>query len=357
MPTPKKIVLTGTHITPALEFIRQLQNDTDTSWEIFFIGRIHNSSVDTSPAIESKIIPKIGVKYFGIDCGKFDRRYFPNTLNGIPQIFSAFIKASKILGQIKPHLVLSFGGYLSVPVVFAAAIKGIPSVTHEQTSTLSLSTRINSLFSKYIALSFPINTFPQKYIVTGNLLRREIFSESSPLFQKIKFLKLPLLFVTAGNQGSRLLNNQIRFLLPNLTQHFNIVHQTGNNDFPDFQKLSSQFTHYYPFPYIESPDIGWILNRACLMISRAGANTCQEITALKIKSVLIPLKISQQNEQMKNADFVKSLQPDITIVIPEINLNSKILLKSIQKLSAIKKPKDPPEALENLKLLKLIKTF
>ena len=151
----KKIVITGTHLTPALEFIRQLQNDPDINWEIYYIGRIHNSGVNSTPAIESKLISKIKIKYFGIDCGKFDRRWFPNTLSGIPQTFSAFFKAFRILELIEPHLVLSFGGYLSVPVVFAAAIKGIPSVTHEQTPTLSLSTRLNSLFSKYVALSFP----------------------------------------------------------------------------------------------------------------------------------------------------------------------------------------------------------
>lgn len=364
MPTEKKIVLTGTHLTPALEFIRQLQNDPDTSWQIFYIGRIHNSSVDTTPAIESKLIPKTGIKYFGINCGKFDRRWFPNTLKGIPQTFFALFKTLKILDQIKPHLVLSFGGYLSVPVIFAAAVRKIPSVTHEQTSTLSLSVRLNSPFSRYVALSFPLSTpLPSlqkqksKYIVTGNLLRREIFSLESPLFRKMKLPNLPIIFITAGNQGSALLNRQIRFLLPKLSKRFLLIHQTGFKDYENFQKLSTKYPNYLPFPYIESADIGWALNQADLIISRAGANTCQEIVALKIKSILIPLKVSQQDEQLKNAGFVKSQQPDITIVIPEKNLNSKILLKNIQNLSLLKKPKSSPETKENLKLLKLIKTI
>jgi len=350
MPRSKKIVITGTHLTPALEFIRQLQNDPDTNWEIYYIGRIHNSSTNSTPAIESKLISKIKIKYFGIDCGKFDRRWFLNTLNGIPQTFSALFKAYKILGQIKPSLVLSFGGYLSVPVLLAAAIRDIPSVTHEQTFTLSLSTRLNSLFSKYVALSFPIKTTSPKYIVTGNLLRQEIFSLKSPKFTKLKNEK-PIIYVTGGNQGSLSINNLLKKSLPLLTKNYFVIHQYGQKSQP---KTSP---NYLPLAYINSQNIGWVLNRASLIISRAGANTCQEIVALKIKSILIPLLISQQDEQLKNADYVKSLQPDITIIIPEKKLNPQILQESIAKLSIINSPKSFPAAQENLKLLKLIKTI
>src|SRR5665647_3483105 len=81
---PKKtIIITGTHLTPALELIRQLKKD-DINWQINYIGRKNNSSVDNTPSIESKIIPKMGIKFYSIDCGKFDRRWIPNTLKGLP---------------------------------------------------------------------------------------------------------------------------------------------------------------------------------------------------------------------------------------------------------------------------------
>jgi UDP-N-acetylglucosamine--N-acetylmuramyl-(pentapeptide) pyrophosphoryl-undecaprenol N-acetylglucosamine transferase len=348
----KKIVLTGTHLTPAAEFIRQLQNDPDIFWEISYIGRIHNSSVDTTPAVESKVISKTGVKYFGINCGKLDRRWFLYTLKGLPETLKGLFAASKIIKSLKPDYVVSFGGYVSVPVILSSFLNQVKSVTHEQTSTLSLSTKINSLFCHKVALSFPITKkfLKNKFIVTGNLLRREIFLNKSSKFDKLKIEK-PIIYITGGNQGSLFINNLIKSSLPLLSKSYFIIHQCG-------QKFKSKASfNYLPLVYIDSQDIGWILNHAALMISRAGANTCQEIATLKIKSILIPLKVSQQNEQIKNAAFVKTQLPNITTVIPESKLNPPLLLSSIEKLIRIEYHRDVFKPKSNLRLLKLIKTI
>ncbi|KKR68382.1 MAG: hypothetical protein UU09_C0010G0007 [Microgenomates group bacterium GW2011_GWA2_40_6] len=354
MPISKKIVLTGTHLTPAIEFIRQLQSDPDILWEIYYIGRIYNSSVDTTPAIESRVIPKAGIKYFGINCGKLDRRWFLYTLKGLPEILKGFFSALNLIKSLKPEFIVSFGGYVSVPVILAGYFNKVKSITHEQTLTLSLSTKINSLFCHKVALSFPRKREPNsKFVVTGNLLRQEIFSTNSKKFKnfKLKIKNYPLIYITGGNQGSFFINNLTKLSLPLLSKKFFIIHQYG-------QKLKSHSSfNYLPLAYIDHQDIGWILNHASLIISRAGANTCQEIVALKIKSILIPLKVSQQNEQVKNASFVKTQLPNITTVIPESKLNPPLLLSSIEKLIRIEYHRGVFKPKSNLRLLKLIKTI
>jgi UDP-N-acetylglucosamine--N-acetylmuramyl-(pentapeptide) pyrophosphoryl-undecaprenol N-acetylglucosamine transferase len=357
MTKTRKILITGAHITPALELIRQLKNDQDTNWEIYYIGRLFNSSVDSDVSIESKVIPQNGVKFYGIPCGKLDRRWLPNTLSGLPQIFSGFKEAQKIINRIKPHLVVSFGGYVSVPVIIAASINQIPSITHEQTQTLSLSTKINALFCKYIATSFPTNKYPDKQYLTGNLLRREIFSHHSVFFekQKIDLKKYPLIYLTAGNQGSHHLNLVLKELLPSLTKNFTIIHQTGLKDFTSFTKLSKKYSNYYVKNYIGSKDIGWIFHNSKLIISRAGANTTQEIAALNLNSIIIPLPVSQQNEQIKNAIWLQKKLPKNTIIINDTELSNKLLENSIKKLLSKRVKKSLVTPSPNLKLLKLIK--
>jgi UDP-N-acetylglucosamine--N-acetylmuramyl-(pentapeptide) pyrophosphoryl-undecaprenol N-acetylglucosamine transferase len=357
----KRIIITGTHLTPAIELINQLKNDSTYQWDIFYIGRLYNSSVNLQPSIESQIIPKLNVKFYGITCGKLDRRWLPNTIKGIPQTIKGFFQSQKHVSQIKPDVIISFGGYVSVPVIFNGWLKSIPSITHEQTVTNSLTTKINSFFVKKIALSFnnpsQLNSLPKnKTKFTGNLLRSEIFNISSTLFEnlKLKIDKFPLIYITAGNQGSHRINLIIKDLLPQLS-NFTIIHQTGNCDFTEFSKLNQQFTNYHAFNYVDSQDIGWVFNNAQIVISRSGANTSQEIVALKKNSILVPLLKSQQGEQQLNANWVKKNQPQNTIIIPETKLNSNTLIDAIKKLNRLKKKNNHPKIHPtNLNILHLI---
>lgn len=353
----RKIIITGTHTTPAIELIHQLKNDRQIDWKIYYIGREYNSSVDSQKSIESKVIPQYKVKFFGIQCGKFDRRWLLNTLSGLPQIYTGFIESFELLKKIKPHLIVSFGGYVSVPVVIAGYFQKIPSITHEQTQTMSLSTRINTLFCRYVALSFPFKIKSDKYYLTGNLLRREIFNTHSTFFenQKIDLKKYPLIYLTAGNQGSHHLNMVLKKLLPFLTQNFTIIHQTGLKDFKLFNKYSKIYPNYFPKSYIDSIDIGWIFHHAKLVISRAGANTIQEIATLNLNSIIIPLPVSQQNEQHINASWLQKKLPKNTLIIKDTELTSNILDSAIYKMLYTKNitQKKPPSS--NLKLLNLIK--
>jgi len=330
-----------------------LKNDQKIEWQINYIGREKNSSVDNTPSIESKIIPKIGINFNSINVGKLDRRWFPNTIKGFPQTIKSLSESLKLIKKIKPDVVVSFGGYVSVPIIISSFLKKIPSITHEQTLTNSLTTKINSLFVTKVALSFDNqsqkNNLPKnKIVITGNLLRQELFHP-----QKSKIGEPIDIFITAGNQGSHTINLLIKKILPKLKNYF-IIHQTGKNDFNSFKKLTNIYPKYKAFDYLESNDIAHVLNKTNLIISRSGANTSQEIVALNKKSILIPLKVSQQNEQLLNALWVKEKNPIITEIIEEKDISERNILDKIKKLNEIKTKKDIIKNTDNLKLLTLI---
>lgn len=294
----------------------------------------------------------MGISFYPINCGKLDRRWMANTIKGLPQTAKSFFIASKLIKKIKPNIIVSFGGYVSVPVIIASFFQKIPSITHEQTLTNSLTTKINSLFVNKVALSFnnqnQKNKLPKnKIVVTGNLLRQELFQP-----QKSKIKNSIDIFITAGNQGSHFINLLIKQILPQLKNYF-IIHQTGKNDFSAFKKLEKTYPNYQVFDYIDAKDIAHVLNKSKLIISRSGANTSQEIAALNKKSILIPLRVSQQNEQFLNALWVKEKQPNITEIIKEENLNEINLLQTINNLISIKSSNKITKN-NNPKLLNLI---
>lgn len=242
-----------------------------------------------------------------------------------------------MVNKIKPDIVVSFGGYVSVPVIISASFKKIPSITHEQTLTNSLTTKINSRFVTKIALSFEnkkqINELPKnKTIITGNLLRYQLFHpQISSFTKKIKAITQKIIFITAGNQGSHSINLIIKKISQEMPDYF-FVHQTGKNDFSELKKIEKNQKNYLCFDYIDTNDFGFLLKNSNLIISRAGANTCQEIVALNQKSILIPLLVSQQDEQILNAKWVKSLFPNQTEIIFQKELSSQSIKKSIKKL-------------------------
>jgi len=168
-------------------------------------------------------------------------------------------------------------------------------------------------------------------------------------------LKYPknLIYITAGNQGSKIINQKIKEILPKLNK-YTIIHQTGSNDINYFKKIETKYKNYFAFDYIQDYTIGSILNNANLIISRSGANTCQEIYTLKKKSILIPLPKSQQNEQYLNAHWLKEKLPQYTSIIPQEKLTTDILLKEIKNLFQVPSKKIKITQKPNLKLLNLI---
>ena len=353
--TTKNIIITGTHHTPAMELIRQLKNDSLYRWNIYYMTHSYKSETH----VENTLKPLLKDNLIKIDCGKYDRNSILKTLKGLAKTLLAIKTSNQIINRIKPNIVVSFGGYVSVPVIIASWLKKIPSITHEQTTTLSLSTKINSFFVNKIALSFPNKDTSPKQIITGNLLRQEIFSKETKTYKKLTktIIKKPLIFVSGGNQSSSLINKTFISLAKALSSKFTIIHHTGNLDYDNIKNLTKQLPNYYITKYVGPDDIGWVLNNAQIIINRSGANYCQEIVALKKNSILIPLPFSQQNEQLKNAIYVKKQLPSSTVIIDQSKLTLTILSNAIQKLSKHKTDFSKTSPTQNINMLKLLHSY
>lgn len=356
----KTIVITGNHSTPAIELIRQLKKDSKTRWHIEYIS--HAQSQQSH--LQKIIIPQLKNRFHQLSGGKLDRHHpFKSILTQTTKTTRAIHTARLLLKKIQPDIVMSFGGYISVPVTIAAFWQKIPIIVHEQTSTISLSTKLSSFFVKKIALSFPppsdffAKIFKNKITVTGNLLRSQIYQKTTANYKKLinKIKQTPLLYFALGRQGSVTINQNILPILPQLSKKFLVIHHIGQANFSSVKKQTVGIKNYFPTDYVGLNDIGWVLNNAHLVIGRSGANISQEIVRLKKSAILIPLAGSQQNEQLKNALWVKKHLPQ-TIIIDQKQLNPALLLKNIQKLSVNTNTNSNKsiKTTENLKILKLI---
>ena len=299
------IIITGGHLTPALSLIDELHKRHFT--DIVFIGRKISGDETHLPAQEARLITSRGIQFIPLTTGKLYRHLSIKAVISLLKIPLGLFKAWLTLRQLKPQLVVSFGGYLALPVCIAASILAIPIITHEQGTRVGLANRLIGLLARKIAISWPVNrsAFPVKKIVlVGNPLRSAILDHhtESPIPGSIN---RPLIYVTGGNQGSRIINQTLLPLLPVLTQHYLIVHQTGLNDFSQFSQL--KLRHYFPFAWLEDTQVSWCLYYAALVISRAGANTVTELAFTGTPAILVPLPKAQQNEQWHNAILLSAV--------------------------------------------------
>lgn len=337
----KKIVITGGHLTPALAVIDELQKRGN--WEIYFFGRKYAAESDKTPSMEWQIIPKMGVHFIPINAGRLNWHFTRYSLLSILRLPLGFIQSLIHLFRLKPKLIMSFGGYLSAPAVFAGWLLGIPSLTHEQTTVRGLGTRFNSIFAKKILVSWPNTSwrFPmEKVVFTGLPIRREIFLVEKNVWRRLKYpSRRRLIVITGGNQGSHVINMTIKKILKNLLKKYNVFHQVGHlggaNDFQTLskfrQKLSWEKRRSYRLKkFVLGNEWGTILNKADLVISRAGANTLAELVALGKPAVLIPLPGLFADEQTKNAHLLK--QAGLAEIISQDSLTPSALLKTIEKM-------------------------
>ncbi|OGD84625.1 hypothetical protein A2165_02310 [Candidatus Curtissbacteria bacterium RBG_13_40_7] len=304
----KKIIICGGHLTPALALIDELEKLKN--FQIIFFGRKFATEGAKNQSAEYRVITEKKIKFFVITAGRFQRKFTRFTLFSILKVPIGFIQSLIYLLMIRPKLIVSFGGYLSLPVVFCGWLLGIDSISHEQASVPGLATKINSLFVKKIFLSWrnTLDFFPkEKTKIIGNLVRKSIDSTKTKLKSLEPFLKKTnLILIAGGNQGSHFLN-QLVFENLDLFKTFSIIHQTGTANYKgDLDKARKiKRVNYLSIDYLDPADFSAVLNKAKIVISRSGANTVWELALCKKPSILIPLPISASNEQLKNAQILR----------------------------------------------------
>ncbi|HEX7456017.1 MAG TPA: UDP-N-acetylglucosamine--N-acetylmuramyl-(pentapeptide) pyrophosphoryl-undecaprenol N-acetylglucosamine transferase [Candidatus Nanoarchaeia archaeon] len=329
-----KIAICGGHLTPALAVISELKKRNIN--EIFFIGRSKAAEGEKTPSAESTIIPSVGIKFYSIPVGRLQRKFTRYTIPSLLRAPIGVAASLLILSQEKPDLVISFGSYVALPVVLAAWVLGIPSITHEQTVKGGLANRIISRFAKKIALSWSdsLEFFPsEKSVVTGIPIRNEI------LDIKKKRTFRPVIFITGGNQGAHSINESVLEIIEQLLGKYEVIHQTGGGEkFRDWEMLTARVSQlplklqkrYQAVKWLNSAELAQVYSRASLVVGRSGANTVSEIAALGLPALLIPLPWAGSKEQEKNAQILQNV--GCALVLTQERLTPKRLQAAINAM-------------------------
>lgn len=342
-----KIVVTGTHFTPAQAVIEELQ--THPHVEVVYLGRRFTREGDTSPSAESLVLPGLGVKFIPLTAGRLQRVFTVHTIPSLLKIPLGFLQAFFILLKEKPDVVLSFGGYIGVPVVISAWLLSIPVIIHEQTLVTGLANEISSLFATKIAVSFKNDQEKDRRIIlTGNPLRKAVIEirenpgkekispDIASVIQTSQKESKPLIYITGGNQGSHIINQACLQILEDLTSEACIIHQAGDSKYNDFEKLASKqelLSHgsrYVVKKWVETEDVAAILKEADLVVSRGGINTIYELSYFSIPALVIPLPFIYKDEQTTNAHYFAKL--GLAQVLLQKDLTAPKLYQSIIKM-------------------------
>lgn len=309
------ILLTGGHPAPALAFIDFVLGSTRAKdVRLSFVGRKYNNNREFTESYEYKEITSRNIPFYHLAAGRLTRVFSPRSIQNMLQVPYGFLEARRIVRAVQPDRVLSFGGYLGLPVAVAAYRHGTPVFVHEQTMAPGIATRIIGRFARKVFVSFPDNGVfdRQKTVQTGNLLRDAIFETNQLPFSIPD--DAPLIYVTGGSLGSHSVNILVEAVLRDLLEKFTVVHQIGNvQEFDDFSRLSRlrdtllprQKERYIPVEHIPGSAVGSVFRKAALVVSRSGANTVSELIALQKPSVLIPLPWAARNEQRLQAEMME----------------------------------------------------
>lgn len=302
---------TGGHIYPGLavaDELKKIAEKNNLKIKIYWFG---NSS-----GMDRTLVEKSGSadRFCAIPSGKLRRYFSIKNFFDVFKIIAGIVVSFFRLLFIRPAVVFSKGGFVSVPPCFAARILRIPVFTHECDFTPGLATKINSRFASKILVSYPetVKFLPKNKqslaVVTGNPVRPVFYEADAQKGRKFLFegknadLKKTVLLVLGGSLGAHQLNELVVENLAWLTEHFNVVHQCGSKD-AGF--VPAQTDSYFPYPFIyeQMPDV---IACADVILSRAGANTVWESAVEKKPSVLIPLcGNGTRGDQVDNANFFK----------------------------------------------------
>lgn len=321
----KHIVLTGGgtagHVTPNIAMIPSLR---EAGYQISYIG-----SYD---GIEKKLIEELEIPYYGISSGKLRRYFDVKNFTDPVRVLKGFGEAKKLLRQLKPDIVFSKGGFVTVPVVIAAKQCKIPAIIHESDMTPGLANKLCISSAVKVCCNFPetVACLPaDKAILTGTPIRQELLTGNR--LEALNYTGLsanrPVILVIGGSLGSVAVNDAVRKILPELLKDFQVIHLCGKDKTDDSLK---DLEGYVQYEYIkkELPDLFALSD---LVISRAGANAICEISSLAKPNLLIPLSAkASRGDQILNArSFEKQ---GYSMVLEEEEITPVRLLDTIREL-------------------------
>lgn len=293
---------TGGHIYPALtiaDTITKLYPEA----EIRFVGTTHG--------LEKELVPRAGYPIDFIDVQGFKRSLGADTFRSVGKLFTGLRDAKKLLDTYRPHLVIGTGGYVCGPIVFLAALQGIPTCVQEQNALPGVTNKILSHFVKKIFLGYKeadkYFTGKARRVFTGNPIREEIVSHTR--WEALRFFNLDVnkktVLIAGGSLGAASINKAAFQLEKNLSgrDDVQILHATGNKNYDAYEQQIAECggfkdnIHVSPYLY----DMPMALAAADLAVFRAGAIGLAELTAKGIPSILVPFPYATANHQEFNA--------------------------------------------------------
>ena len=319
------IVLTGGgtagHVTPNLALIPELKK---AGYDITYIG-----SYD---GIEKKLIADFNIPYHGVSTGKLRRYLDPKNFSDPFRIMKGFAESRKLLKKIKPDIIFSKGGFVSVPVIRAASTLKIPCIIHESDITVGLANKLCFPVATKVCCNFPetMQYLPEgKAVLTGTPIRTELTEGSrSRGMEMCGFTDdKPVILVIGGSQGAGSINKIVRSTLPKLLNEYQVIHICGKDK---MDNLLLNKPGYAQFEFLKE-GLKDAIALSDIVVSRAGANSICELLALKKPNILIPLPAaSSRGDQILNAQSFES--QGFSIVLLEDDLTTNLLVDKVHEL-------------------------
>ena len=321
----KRIILTGGgtagHVTPNIALLPRLR---ELQYDIHYIGSYNG--------IEKELIAKQQIPYHGISSGKLRRYFSLKNFTDPFRVLKGFNEANHLIKTLKPDVIFSKGGFVSVPVVIAGKRNHVPVIIHESDMTPGLANRISIPSAYKVCCNFPetLKALPEdKAVLTGSPIRQELLTgdpEKARAFCGFTDNK-PVILVIGGSLGATAVNQAVRAILPELLKEFQVIHLCGKG------KLDTSLSNlegYVQFEYIQD-ELRHLFALSDIVISRAGANAICELLALQKPNILIPLSASaSRGDQILNARSFE--RQGFSEVLEEETLTNELLLKSIREL-------------------------
>jgi UDP-N-acetylglucosamine--N-acetylmuramyl-(pentapeptide) pyrophosphoryl-undecaprenol N-acetylglucosamine transferase len=320
---------TGGHIYPGVAIAKKIK-EKNPGANIIFIG--------SENGLEKKLVPKEGFDIKLITVEGLNKKISLKTFSSLQKAFKGLFQANKIINEFKPDIVIGTGGYVCGPVVLSAALKGIPTVIHEQNAFPGMTNKILSKFVSKIAITFKEaeKYFPKNKVAhTGNPIRNQILNINKTKsrdfwgFDKNK----PLVLVVGGSRGARNINNAVASIIPEIAnKDIQLLFITGENQYDEvLKKLKAENIDYAKYkgikilPYVYNMQDA--LGACDIIISRAGATIISEVTALGIPAILIPSPFVANNHQEYNAIALE--ENGAAIIIKETQIKDDIFKAQI----------------------------
>lgn len=321
----KRIILTGGgtagHVTPNIALLPRLK---ELGYDIQYIG--------SYTGIEKELIEPFGIPYHGISSGKLRRYFSVQNFTDPFRVLKGFREAHKLIRQLKPDVIFSKGGFVSVPVVLAGKRCKVPVIIHESDMTPGLANKIAIPSAAKVCCNFPetLKSLPEgKAVLTGSPIRQELLSGN-----KIAAMDMchftsdkQVILVIGGSLGAVAVNNAVREALPELLKDFQIIHLCGKGKMDESLK---DVEGYCQFEYIKN-ELRNLFALADIVISRAGANAICELLALHKPNLLIPLSANaSRGDQILNARSFE--RQGFSLVLEEEQLTKETLLAAVKNL-------------------------